>query len=49
MSGVLHHRFRQGEDATLKTAYRLLYSSGFLAVAFLTLLLICMFLLDRAW
>jgi hypothetical protein len=49
MSGVLHQRFRHGEDVTLKTAYRLLYNSGFLALAFLTLLLACMFMLDRAW
>jgi len=49
MPGVLHHRFRHGEDATLKTAYRFLYNSGFLALAFLLLLMACVLLIDRAW
>ena len=49
MSGVLQHRLRHGEDAALKTAYGLLYNSGFLALAFLVLLLASVFLLDRAW
>jgi hypothetical protein len=49
MSGVLHDRLRHGEDATLKTVYRLLYNSGFLALAFLAILVVCMLLLNRAW
>jgi hypothetical protein len=48
MSGLLHDRLRHGEDATLRAAYRFLYHSGFLALALLAALLLCMLLLDRA-
>jgi hypothetical protein len=40
---------RQSEDATLKTAYRLLYNSGFLALVFLGLVMLCLLVIDRAY